>query len=170
MTESSSTVRGISDYRAVGGVFSCRETERLPRDDPWSLVGCIHVLLLATKDVAHFHFDFNVSQFLIGRQNASGFDQNQELNLAFSHFIYKGLQITGEFYGETQLNQTTPAFASSLWALTYTIIPRLVIDGGFEHSLTSGGPHVHAFAGATYSITNLYARWRRRRSSTPADR
>jgi hypothetical protein len=82
--------------------------------------------------------------------------------LAFSHVIHGGLQFTGEFYGETQLNQTTPGFASSLWALTYTVVPRLVIDGGFEAGLTSGGPHRHAFVGATYSIANLYHTFRKR--------
>ncbi len=125
---------------------------------------------LASKDIVRFHFDFNVTQFLIGRPNASGFDKNQQLNLAFSRVIHDRLQFTGEFYGETRLNQTTPGFASSLWALTYTVIPRLVIDGGFEAGLTSGGPHRHAFVGATYSIANLYRGWRRKRSSTPADR
>lgn len=111
---------------------------------------------LASKDIAKFHFDFNLTQFLIGRPSASGFDKNQQLNLAFSHEIHGGLQFTGEFYGDTALNRSTPGFASSLWALTYTVIPRLVIDGGFEAGLTSGGPHRHAFAGATWAIANLY--------------
>ena len=125
---------------------------------------------LASKDIARFHFDFNITQFLIGRPNTSGFDKNQQLNLAFSHVIWRRLQFTGEFYGETRLNQVTQGFASSLWALTYTVVPRLVIDGGFEVGLTSGGPHRHAFVGATYSIANLYPGWRRKRSSSPADR
>ena len=120
---------------------------------------------LASKDFAHIHFDFNVTEFLNGRPNTSGFDMNQQLNLAFSRFIHGGLQFTGEFYGDTRLTQSTPGFASSLWALTYTVVPRLVIDGGFEAGLTSGGPHRHAFAGATYSIANLYPGWRRKRSS-----
>jgi hypothetical protein len=122
---------------------------------------------LASKDIARVHFDFNVTEFLIGRQNSAGFDQNQQLNLAFSRTIHGGLQFTGEFYGDTRLNSTTPGFASSLWALTYTITPRVVIDGGFEAGLTSGGPHRHGFAGITYSIANLYPGWRRRRSAGP---
>src|SRR5690348_4302816 len=81
---------------------------------------------LASKDIERFHFDFNFSQFLIGRPNLSGFDKNQQLNLAFSHVIRGRLQFTGELYGDTRLNQTTPGFASSLWALTYTVAPRLV--------------------------------------------
>jgi hypothetical protein len=119
----------------------------------------------ASESIAHFNFDFNFTQFLIGRPAASGFDQNQQMALAFSHVIHGGLQFTGEFYGETQLNQTTPGFASSLWALTYTVVPRLVIDGGFEAGLTSGGPHRHAFVGATYSIANLYHAFRKRSNS-----
>jgi len=125
--------------------------------------------LLVSKDIARFHFDFNLSQFLIGRPDTFGFDKNQEVNLAFSHAIRGGLQFTGEFYGETRLNLSTPGFASSLWALTYTVVPRLVVDSGFEAGLTSGGPHRHVFVGATYSIANLYPGRRRKGSSSPAD-
>jgi hypothetical protein len=109
---------------------------------------------LASKDIRKIHFDFNATESLIGR--AAGFDKNQQLNLAFSLPIHGPLQFTGEFYGQTEPNRATPGFASSLWALTYTVVPRLVIDGGFEAGLTSGGPHRHAFFGATYSIANLY--------------
>jgi hypothetical protein len=123
----------------------------------------------ASENIAHFNFDFNLTQFLVGRPTASGFDENQLMALAFSHAIRGGLQFAGEFYGETQLNQTIPGFGSSLWALTYAVVPRLVIDGGFEAGLTSGGPHRHAFVGVTYSIANLYPGWRRRRSSSPVN-
>jgi hypothetical protein len=62
----------------------------------------------------HFHFDFNVSQFFVGPPNVSGFDQSQELNLAFSHFIYGGLQITGDFYEQrfALLNQRVRTIGS----------------------------------------------------------
>ena len=121
----------------------------------------------ASENIAHFNLDFNLTQFLIGRPTASGFDENQLMALAFSHAIHGGIQFAGEFYGETRLNQTTQGFASSLWALTYTVVPRLVIDGGFEAGITSGGPHRHAFVGVTYSLGNLYPGWRRRLSSSP---
>jgi len=116
----------------------------------------------ASANIAHFNFDFNFTQFLIGRPTTSGLDKNQQMALACSHAIRGGLQFAGEFYGDTQLNRTTSGFASSLWALTYTVVPRLVIDGGFEAGLTSGGPHRHAFLGATYSIANLYPGWHRK--------
>lgn len=119
---------------------------------------------LASKDIAQFHFDFNLTEFLIGRPQAAGFDNNQQANLAFSRELHGGLQFTGEFYGQTRLNAGTAGFASSLWALSYTIVPRLVIDGGFEAGLTAGGPHRHVFAGATYSLANLYPGWKRKRA------
>jgi hypothetical protein len=132
---------------------------------------------LASKDIAHFHVDFNATRFLIGRENKPAFDQttfdqpafdqNDQFNLAFSHAIRGQLQFTGEFYGSTQLNRDTPSFISSLWALTYTITPRLVIDGGFESGLTPNGPHRHAFAGVTYSIVNFYPGSRRKRGAAP---
>jgi hypothetical protein len=121
-------------------------------------------VFLASKDIAKFHFDFNLTHFLIGRQSGLGFDQNDQLNLAFSRAIRGRLQFTVEFYGDTRLNRNTPGFISSLWAPTYAISPRLVIDGGFEGGLTSGGPHRHAFVGVTYSIANLYPGWRRKRA------
>jgi len=117
---------------------------------------------LASKDIKHFHVDFNVTEFLVGRPDTFGFDRNQQMNVAFSHAIRGGLEVTGEIYKQTRLNQVTPGFVSSPWALTYTVLPRLVIDGGFEVGLTIGGPHRHVFVGATYSITNLYLALRRK--------
>jgi hypothetical protein len=114
---------------------------------------------LASKDVRKIHFDGNASEFWVGR-SAGGFDRGQEYNLAFSRTIRGSLQFTGEFYGDTRLNRVTPGFASSLWALTYGISPRFVVDGGFEVGLTDGGPHRHAFVGVTYAIVNLYRRGR----------
>ncbi len=123
--------------------------------------------LLVSKDIAKIHFDFNATEFLIGRPGESGFDKNQQVNLAFSRVLRGKLQFTGEFYGNTELNSSTPRFVSSLWALTYTVTPRLVIDGGFEPGITSGGPHRHGFFGATYSIANLYPGWSRKRAGSP---
>ena len=76
-----------------------------------------------SESIAHFNLDFNFTQFLMGRTAASGFDTNQQLALAFSHAIRSRLQFAGESYGETQLKQTIPGYASSLWAVTYTIVP-----------------------------------------------
>ena len=111
---------------------------------------------LASKDIHDVHFDFNASYFLIGRPSGSGFDSLWQMNLAFSRTIYGNLGFTGEFYGDTRLNAQNPAFASNLWALTYNILPRLVVDGGIDVGLTHGAPQKRFFAGVTYSITNIY--------------
>jgi len=182
-TDPSGTHRTLGDNWLGPQIRVYRQTKRVPTlalsnsikipsartDDGLGTGQVDHAFtFLASKDIAHFHFDFNATQFLIGRPTRAGVDKNQQVSLALSHVIRGELQLTGEFYGATRLNQTTPGFASSLWALTYTVVPRLVIDGGLEAGLTSGGLHRHAFVGATYSIANLYHGWRRNRSSSPA--
>jgi hypothetical protein len=124
-----------------------------------------HFFTLAASEQAwHLNFDINATQYLIARPNTRGFDLNQQVAIALSRPLHGRLQFSGEFYGNTRLNDTTPGFVSSLWALSYTLLPRLVIDGGFEAGLTSGGPHRHVFAGFTYSIAELYRAGRRRNS------
>ncbi len=174
-TDLSVTHRGFGDNWLGPQVRLYRQTKRIPTlafsyaikipsassDDGLGTGRVDHSFtLLASKDIATLHFDFNVTHFWIGRQGMSGFDQNDQFNLAFSRSIRGGLGFTGEFYGDTELNRNTSGYASSLWALTYTINPRLVIDSGFEGGLSSGGPHRHIFAGVTYSIANLYPGWR----------
>jgi hypothetical protein len=127
------------------------------------------VTLLASKDIAKVHFDFNATHFWIGRPQTGGFDQNDQFNLAFSFFIHGPLEFTGELYGDTTLNAANPSSVSSLWALEYVVNPRLVLDGGFEGGLTDNGPHRHVFVGATYSIANLYPGWRRRKKQQALD-
>ena len=115
------------------------------------------IRFLASKDVLGVHFDFNTAYFFLGRTGGRGTDQNAEMNLAFSHPIYKKLQFTGEFYGDMQFNNGTPAFADGLWALTYTVTPRLVVDAGIDHALTSTAPFRRSyFVGVTYSIADVY--------------
>jgi len=115
----------------------------------------------ASADAGATTVDFNLTGLLAGR-SGGGFDRNQQMALAVSHPIWRGLGFAAEAYGDTQLNAANQAFASSLGALTYTVKPRLVLDGGFETGLTAGGPHRHAFFGATYSIANLYRQFRRK--------
>lgn len=112
---------------------------------------------LASKDVKRTHFDFNASSFWIGRTGAAGFDRNYQMNLAFSRILKGRLGFTGEFYGNTELNHATPGFASTLWAPTFAVTPRLVLDGGIEVGLAHGAPQKHFFVGMTYAIANIYS-------------
>jgi hypothetical protein len=111
----------------------------------------------ASKDILGTHFDFNTAYIFLGRPTIGGTDQFTQMNLAFSHPIYKKLQFTGEFYGNMFYNIPTPAFANGLWALTYAIKPRLVVDAGIDHALSSASPfHRRYFVGVTYSIADIY--------------
>jgi hypothetical protein len=114
---------------------------------------------LASKDFGKFHFDYNLSFNIVGRQGTSVDDHNVESNLAFSRTIYKKLLFTAEIYGDTKVNADTPPFASGLWAFTYAVSPRFVIDAGMDHGLTNGAPNKQSyFTGFTYSIVDLYSR------------
>jgi hypothetical protein len=112
---------------------------------------------LASKDILGVHFDFNAAYQFFGKPSAGGTDQNAQMNLAFSHPLYKKLQFTGEFYGNMQFNNGAPAFADGLWALTVAVTPRLVLDSGIDHALTSAAPFRRRyFVGVTYSIADIY--------------
>jgi hypothetical protein len=124
------------------------------------------VTFLASKDIKKIHFDFNATSFWIGKPAGSGFDQNYQLNLAFSRTIKGRLGFTGEFYGNTELNPATPGFVSSLWAPTFAVTPRLIIDAGIEIGLSHGAPQQHFFVGVTYAIANLYTAINRRRNNS----
>lgn len=111
---------------------------------------------LASKDFRGRHFDFNVTRFWIGRQNASGFDTNEQLNLTFAQTLYRNLQFQGEFYGDTRLNAANPSFASGLGALVWLVTKRLEVDAGLDTGITQLAPRRRVFVGFTYSIANLY--------------
>lgn len=114
------------------------------------------VTLLFSKDVLGVHFDLNASEFFVGRAGVTGFDHTSQFNVAFGHALYKNLQIQGEFYGNTRLNNSTSGLVSGLSALVWNITPRLEIDGGVDSGITYGAPRLRIFAGFTYAIADLY--------------
>jgi hypothetical protein len=120
---------------------------------------------LASKDISGVHFDFNTTAFFIGQPARQGFDLNFQFNLSLSRPIKGSLGFTGEFYGNTELNSLTPGFASTLWALTYNVSPRLVLDGGIDTGLSHGATQKRFFVGMTYSIANLYPGFKRHQAS-----
>jgi hypothetical protein len=118
---------------------------------------------LASKDLGKFHVDFNAGYLLAGRPAGHAFDTNYNFALAFSHPLRGKWGITGEAYGESTLNLATPAYASTLWGVTYALTPRLVLDSGLDLGITRYAPQAHVFAGFTYAIADLYRPWRRGR-------
>jgi outer membrane putative beta-barrel porin/alpha-amylase len=121
------------------------------------------IQFLASKDIHNFHFDFNTSYFFFGRPTGGGTDQNAEMNLTFSHSLYKKLGLQAEFYGDFHFNNATPGYVDGLWALTYNVTPRLVLDSGIDHGFTASAPFRKTyFVGVTYSILDVYKALRRR--------
>jgi Putative MetA-pathway of phenol degradation len=121
------------------------------------------IKFLASKDLGATHFDFNASALVIGRPAGGGRDTAAEIDLSFSHPLWKKLALTGEIYGDTRLNNAVPGFTSTLWALTYNLSPRLVFDAGMDTALTPNAPFRKRFVmGFVYSLGELYPSLRRR--------
>jgi hypothetical protein len=115
------------------------------------------VSLLASRDIASVHLDFNVIEFLGGRDPGPGFDHCTQFALSASAPIKGRLGAILEGYGATELSSDTPSFASSMLAVTYQVNRRLVLDGGLDVGLTHGTPSKRVFLGFTYAIKNVYA-------------
>jgi len=112
---------------------------------------------LANKNVGQTTVAFNAIYTLAGRPAGSGFDRNEFFSAAFSRPLHGPIGITGEMYGATQLNPQTPAFAGTLWAVTYNRTPRLVFDLGIDKGLTAGVPHQRLVFGVSYAIGEMYS-------------
>jgi hypothetical protein len=74
-----------------------------------------------------------------------------------------GFGLAGEGYGYTRLNEQAPAFASTMFGITYQINPRLVLDTGLDIGVTHDAPKRRVYIGITYAITNLFGRFSRGR-------
>jgi len=116
---------------------------------------------LASKDLGGFHADFNASFLDAGRPQQEGRDRNVELALSLTHALQGPLALTGEIYGDTRLNSDTPGFASTLWALSYSVNPRLTLDAAVDFGLTSGAARKQLLVGFTYALGDLYSRRQR---------
>jgi len=113
---------------------------------------------LLIKEVHKISCDFNADYQAIGQEGASGFDQNGALILTFQRSVYGPLSLIGEMGGETRLNAQTPAFATTLWAVTYKVHRQVVLDTALDVGITNGAPHKRILFGFTYAIANLYSR------------
>jgi Putative MetA-pathway of phenol degradation len=120
------------------------------------------IKFLASKDLGSTHFDFNASVLVVGRPAGNGRDTAAEIDLSFSHPLWKQLALTGEVYGDTRLNDSVPGYTSTLLALTYTLTPRLVLDVGMDTAVTPNAPFRKRFVmGFVYSLGELYPNLRR---------
>ena len=116
--------------------------------------------LLLSKDFGKHHFDFNEGVQFSGR----ALHHNFLSALAYSHPLTTKLAWTGELAGANHMD-VTPATATGLGALTYSLSPRLVLDGGVSYEVIGRPPHVVFLAGVTYSVANLYHLHRQRQET-----
>ena len=85
-----------------------------------------------------------------------GYDRNYFTALAYFRPLTRKWGYTGEIAGFSRANATTPATMILLNAATYSVSPRLVLDGGAYFAVYGSLPRVTFFGGVTYSIADLY--------------
>ena len=120
------------------------------------------VTLLASKDLPkHFHVDANLGYTWLGREGG-GFDHSWLPTATLAYALTRKWQIAMEFSGATHANAATPPLLQNLWAVSYTLRPRLVLDSAVQFRVTGNAPQFVYLGGFTYSIADLYHRGARR--------
>jgi hypothetical protein len=127
------------------------------------------VLLLVSGDVGKFHYDAN---YLFNEQTQAGSSvSGQDLTvrraqfaqtLSVNHPVFNPrVQLALELYHFTQpfVHSTASGVyigranaVDGLAAVSYTVRPNLVLDGGFSHGFTSTSTQWQSFAGFTYLL------------------
>jgi hypothetical protein len=111
--------------------------------------------LLATKDLPHqFHLDANLNYQWFGR--LGGFDHNWLPDFTLTRALNQKWSLAMEFSGNTQAGATAPAVVQNLWAVGYTVKPRLVLDSAVQFRVLGPVPTVVYLGGFTYSIADFY--------------
>jgi hypothetical protein len=107
-----------------------------------------NALLLLSCDHWGFHIDANAifSEQVDEPVRRGQFGQT----ISVSHALKKAT-ISGEIWHFSQPLIKGNA-VGNLWAASYQLKPNLVIDGGFDHGLTSTSTHWEAFTGFTYLL------------------
>jgi hypothetical protein len=116
------------------------------------------VQLLVSKDFGKHHFDWNEGIQLLGRPSSlpQGYDRGYFSALSWSHPLRGKWAITAELAGTSKINDANPGQMTILFAPTYNVSSRLVLDAGAYVAAYGNLPRVTAFFGVTYSIADLY--------------
>ncbi len=114
------------------------------------------VTLLASKDLPkRFHVDANLGYAWLGRPGG-GFGHDWLPTGTLSYSLTPKWQLSMEFSDTTRANATTPGVTQNLWAVSYTVRPRLVLDSAVQFRVTGNVPRVAYLGGFTYCIADLY--------------
>lgn len=114
------------------------------------------LLLMASGDVAGFHYDANAFFNDLTKDNVGRAQYGQTISI--SHPV-KRFTVAGELWHFTQ-PFTRDNAAGNLWAISYVVRPNLVLDAGFNHGLTSTSTQWVAVAGFTYLLPHRL--WKKR--------
>jgi hypothetical protein len=138
--------------------FSVLYTAAIPTSTGTPGIGAVDhdVYLLFSKDFGKHHIDVNGGVDFLGRPEQSGFDRNYFTAFSYSHPLTPKWGFTSEIAGFSRANASTPATMTLLFAATYNVSSRLVLDGGEYTAVYGSLPRVTGFAGITYSIADLY--------------
>lgn len=118
------------------------------------------LMLLASKDFpAQFHLDVNFGHQWLGR-GSGGFDHEWLQSFTLSRPLTGKWGVAMEFSGVTSPNFATAAVVQNLWAVSYTVKPRLVLDSAVQIRVRGNVPRLVYLGGVTYSIADLYHRKR----------
>ncbi len=132
-------------------------------------------LVLASGDVAQFHYDTN---FIVSEQQSGAVRRAQfGETVSVTHPLpYPKLTLTGEFWhftqplvtgsGEGEAHSRSHSATATLWALAYSVKPNLIIDLGFDHGLTATSTQWQGIAGFTYLLP--HGLWNKRQPAAKA--
>jgi hypothetical protein len=114
--------------------------------------------VLVSDDLGGFHIDLNgiFSEQTEGAVRRGQFGQT----LSISHPLGR-VTVAGELWHFTQ-PLTRGNAVGNLWALSLPINKNLVVDGGFDHGLTSSSTHWEEFVGFTYLLPHRMWKSRKR--------
>jgi hypothetical protein len=118
------------------------------------------IQLLLSKDFGKHHFDWNEGVQFSGRPFPlpQGYDRGYFSALSWSHPLRGKWAFTAELAGTSKISDAIPGQMTILFAPTYSVSPRLVLDAGAYIAAYGNLPRVTGFFGVTYSIANLYPR------------
>ena len=92
----------------------------------------------------------------VARRPGGGFDHNWLPTGTLAYSLTDKWQLAMEFSGATGANATTPAVMQNLWAVSYTLRSRLVLDSAVQFRVTGNVPRFVYLGGFTYSIADVY--------------
>src|SRR5207253_10253277 len=96
-----------------------------------------------------FHVDGHLRYPSLGHPR-DGFNHSSLPTSTLAYSLTHEWQLAMEFSAATRANATTPAVTQNLWAVSYTLRPRLVLDSAVQFRVTGNVPRVVYLAGFTY--------------------